>query len=170
MQSFLLIIGLFLMGIAAKGPRFRYLDKTVPVYLHVKSLPDDTDDVVSKYIKDSLLQLNFKFSSSVENSTRSKQFFDEVKSNIQSFTAADFKKGNTFERAINSSSTSMQSLTIFYSSEAEKTCDFETCDSAGFIHFKVPPFNFTRTRLAFPMKEIGSRMPDSIARFLMKKM
>ena len=138
--------------------------------MHVKNLPDDTDDALSKYIRDSLLQLKFTFNSSQENSTRTKQFFDEARSNMQSFTAADYKKGNTFERAINSNSTSMQSLTIFYSSDTEKISSFETCDSIGFIHFKVPPFNFTRTRLAFSMNTIGSRMPDSIARFLLKKM
>ncbi len=89
MKSFLLIMGLFLTGITAKGPRFRYLDKTVPVYLHVKSLTNDTDDDVSRYIKDSLLQLHFIFSSSLENSTRSKQFFDEENVSIHlNFTTA----------------------------------------------------------------------------------
>jgi hypothetical protein len=172
MKPFLLIVGLFLASMIANGPKFRYLDKTFPIYIHVKGLTPDTDDAVSGFVKDSLHKIGIIIISSKENAERVKQYYKDATDNLPTLTRDDFKSMDATNRKMFSNATPWQSLTILYTSPNDSTGNYETCDSIGFRYVKMPTNSFPPRfpRIMFPMKEIGSRMPDSIGRFLMKKM
>lgn len=156
----------------AKVPKFKYLDKSVPIYISIKKSPKDFEDAVSKFIKDSLLKAGFKINTAEEHEERFKQYFKDAQSNVKSFTKKDFENINDVFRKVYAGATPVQQISIIYVSGADSAETYESCDQIGFRHTWLPQNSPTPSFpvVMFKVKDIGSRMPDSMARFLLKKM
>lgn len=172
MKPLMLCILFSLMIPPAKVPKFKYLDKSVPLYLSIAKTPKDTEDEVLKFIRDSLLKAGFRVIASEEHAERFRQYFKDAQANIKSFTKKDFEKIDEVFRKAYAGATPVQGVSIIYISGTDSVGTYETCDKIGFRHTLLPqnssPPSFPV--IMFKINDIGSRMPDSIARFLLKKM
>jgi hypothetical protein len=172
MRILLLSIIFTLMIPPPKVPKFKYLDKTVPLYISIKKLPKNTEDEVLNFIRDSLVKAGCKIIDFEENRERLKQFLKDAQANTKLLAKADFEKRDDVFRKMYAGATPVQELSIIYISGADSVGTYETFDQVGFRHTLLPQSSFPPSfpvRM-FKAKEIGSRMPDSIARFLLKKM
>jgi hypothetical protein len=172
MRILLLGIVFTLMIPPAKVPKFKYLDKGVPLYISIKKSPKNTEDEVVKFIKDSLSKAGFRINTFEENHVRVKQFSKDVQVNTKMLTKRDWETKGAILQKMYSGATAIQEISIIYVSGADSVGTYESCDQVGFTHILFPQNAFPPSFpvLMFKTKEIGSTMPDSIARFLLKKM
>jgi hypothetical protein len=172
MKILLLSIAFALMIPPAKVPKFKYLDKSVPLYISIRKSPKNTEDSVLKFIRDSLVKAGFRIIPFEEKQARLKQYFKDAQANIKLLTKSDFGNMDVTFRKIYSGATPIQEISITYLSGTDSVGTYETFDQVGFTHTLLPQNSFQSSfpTLMFKAKEIGSRMPDSIARFLLKRM
>jgi hypothetical protein len=154
-------------------PKFRYLDRRVPLYVKVNNLPNDSSDLVSGIIKDSLYSLHFDLIVYSQFDRLLKQFFADVQSNLKNaMTSIDPATRRTQVTEATMTGTPCQRIVIIYSSLAEAKSTIESCDSVGFTYLNTPfrSLNQTPIRKIWSIKDVGSRTSESIAFFLLKNM
>ena len=172
MKILLLNILFALVVLPAKVPKFKYLDKSVPLYIGITKSPKNTEDGVVKFIKDSLVKAGFHIIPFEEKQERLKQYFKDAQANVKLLTKRDFENIDASFRKIYSGATPVQDIYIIYVNGTDSAATNESFDQVGFRHTLLPQSSFPPSFpvLMFKAKDIGSRMPDSIARFLLKKM
>ncbi len=177
MKNILLILTVVVAAyLPSNKPKFKYLSTGTPLYLSAYTSLDSSEAVLS-FLKDTLQKMKIN--------VIGKSQYDEINRENLAYAKAEMTKtaemirNNTLDlagvkaRAGNlNSGIPVQSVTLLYTSSTNASSNISSCDSVGFSH-KIYPSRSgdpRRTRVMWSIEEIGSRVPDSIGLFILKKM
>ena len=180
MKSVLLYAAFFLavIGVSNK-PRFRYLNKKIPIYISISKNMADTSLLVS--LRDTLTKTGFEIVSAEVYRKLTNEFLKnlgEYPKNHPVTKTENFERDwtNMMQDAWTKTYPASQQLAIFLR-DKDIAASLETCDSIGFSYYKKPLDHFdlhnpqaTRVYQTWNMKEIGSRSADSVLSFLFNKL
>jgi hypothetical protein len=155
----------------AARPKFKHVDRSVPIYICVYSLGHDEEDSVSKQLKDSLTGMGFKVIPFAQRSALVKQYFEDAKQNVKLLKGPEsFSQRNIFDNVF-AKGTPSQSIAVIYSATTGPS-SLTDCDSIGFNLHKLPPRSMSQAseRLMWPVAEAGPRTAENLVRFLLKKL
>jgi hypothetical protein len=155
----------------AARPKFKHVDRSVPIYVCVYSLGHDEEDSVSKQLKDSLVRMGLNVVPYAQHNALVKQYFDDAKQNVKLLTDQDkFSPQNIFYN-VWAKGTASQSISLVYSATTGPSSLAE-CDSIGFSYHKLPQRSMSPAseRLMWPVADAGPRTAENLVRFLLKKL
>jgi len=179
MKSVLLYAAFLLAGTGVSNkPRFKYLNKKIPIYISISKNVTDTNLLVS--LRDTLGKTGFEIVSAEVYRKLTNEFLKnlgEYPKNHPVTKTANFERDwtNMMQDAWTKTYPASQQLAVFLRGK-EIAESLETCDSIGFSYYKKPLDHFdlhnpqaNRVYQTWNMKEIGSRSADSVLSFLLKK-
>ena len=172
MKAITLAIILTCLAPSFSKPKFKKIDKYVPLYLCVKNLANDADDEISLALKKELKENGFQFVTQDEYKKLQTKYFEDVKfAGTSTIIPGQRPSLETIERLFRSGQPS-QGVTLVYKTLDNNSVTYNTCDSIGFTIFKMPFLKNKSPRLSyfFSIKEIATNNPDSIAQFLISKL
>jgi hypothetical protein len=155
----------------AARPKFKHVDRSVPIYISVSGLDRDEEDSVSKQLKDSLTRMGFKVIPFAQKSALMKQYFEDAKQNVKLLKGPEsFSQRNIFENVF-ARGTASQSINLIYSATTGPS-SLTDCDSIGFTLHKLPPRSMSQAseRMMWPVADAGPRTAQNLASFLLKKL
>jgi hypothetical protein len=155
----------------AARPKFKHVDRSVPIYISVSGLDRDEEDSVSKPLKDSLTRMGLNVISDAQRTVLLKQYFEDVKLNMkQLIGTGKFDSQSDMERVF-TRGTASQYIIVTYSTTTGPS-SLADCDSIGFRFHKLPPASMSKLpeRFMWPVAEAGPRAADNVVRFLLNKL
>jgi hypothetical protein len=172
MKAITLAIVLTCLAPSISKPKFKKIDKYVPLYLSVRNLANDTDDEVSLALRKELTGYGFQLVNYEASKKLYKDYYEDMAQTYKDIPKTANYTANQLADKLYRSGTPSQRLTIIYKSVEIKSASYKSFDSIGFSIFKMP-YQINKSPLQsamFSVKEIATNNPDSIALFLISKL